>query len=207
MSSWLSYPGSSRRCFERMRMPEGYLILGDAVASLNPRFGSGMSVSACQAEMLAGLLSDKRRAKGAASSALSKKDLQGLGVQAQKKAAGIVDFAYGMVAGGDLQFAFTKGHRSRNPIKQALDKYMGWGMEMMCTDLQISQTIMLVAGYSLPPSALFQPSIVWKILQYGTQSTWSKMGQISRACTAVVMLLLAVGTSHVAANLMLAGKI
>ena len=52
-----------------------------------------------QAEMLAGLLSDKRRAKGAASSALSKKDLQGLGVQAQKKAAGIVDFAYGMVAG------------------------------------------------------------------------------------------------------------
>lgn len=52
-------------------------------------------------------------------------------------------------SGGDLQFAFTKGHRSRNPIKQALDKYMGWGMEMMCTDLQISQTIMVRCIISL----------------------------------------------------------
>ena len=48
MVSWLGYPGTSRRYFEHMRMPEGYLILGDAVASLNPRFGTGMSMAAFQ---------------------------------------------------------------------------------------------------------------------------------------------------------------
>lgn len=52
-----------------------------------------------QAEMLGQLLSDKCHFMGGAACVLTRKDIQGLGMQAQKKTAGIVDFAYNMVAG------------------------------------------------------------------------------------------------------------
>lgn len=48
-----------------------------------------------------------------------------------------------IIPGGDLQFAFTKGHRSNNPVKKALDKYTEWCMQMLCTDLQVAQTVMV----------------------------------------------------------------
>lgn len=48
MISWLGYPGTVKRCLEQLQMPDGYLVLGDALASLNPRFGTGISTAALQ---------------------------------------------------------------------------------------------------------------------------------------------------------------
>ena len=48
MISWLGYPGTVRRCYEKVSMPDGISVLGDALASLNPRFGTGVSVAALQ---------------------------------------------------------------------------------------------------------------------------------------------------------------
>ena len=40
--------GTTRRYFEEVTMPDGFIIMGDAICSLNPRFGQGMTVVAMQ---------------------------------------------------------------------------------------------------------------------------------------------------------------
>lgn len=48
MISWLGAPGTTKYSFEKVDMPDGYVVLGDAIASLNPRFATGMTVVAKQ---------------------------------------------------------------------------------------------------------------------------------------------------------------
>lgn len=48
-----TFPRQLRRRYETMaKLPEGYVILGDAMCSFDPTFGQGMSLAALQAEQL-----------------------------------------------------------------------------------------------------------------------------------------------------------
>lgn len=55
-------PFQRRRRYDAMRMPAGYLIMGDALCSLDPTFGQGMTVAAMEAEQLARLRPGSARA-------------------------------------------------------------------------------------------------------------------------------------------------
>jgi 2-polyprenyl-6-methoxyphenol hydroxylase-like FAD-dependent oxidoreductase len=53
------FPTSTRRYYERTRLPDNLVVLGDSLCSFNPVYGQGMSVAALEALTLARLLSER----------------------------------------------------------------------------------------------------------------------------------------------------
>jgi len=77
--------------------PEGFVVLGDALATFNPAYGQGMSVAALGARVLAG---EVRRAGVPA---------PGLARRVQRGAARSVDAAWAMAVGQDVRYPGTRG--------------------------------------------------------------------------------------------------
>ncbi|MYU21297.1 pyridine nucleotide-disulfide oxidoreductase [Streptomyces sp. SID8352] len=87
-----------RRHLERARnWPEGFVVLGDALATFNPVYGQGMSVAALEAR----LLGEEVRRAGAGA--------PGLARRAQRRMAGPVDAAWAMAVSQDVLYPDTRG--------------------------------------------------------------------------------------------------
>ncbi|MFJ8542054.1 FAD-dependent oxidoreductase [Streptomyces sp. NPDC093586] len=90
--------GNVRRYVERARhWPEGFVVLGDALAAFNPVYGQGMSVAALGARVLAG---EVRRAGVTA---------PGLARRVQRGAARPVDAAWAVAVGQDVRYPGARG--------------------------------------------------------------------------------------------------
>ncbi|GHE77120.1 hypothetical protein GCM10014715_35220 [Streptomyces spiralis] len=91
---------NSRRYLEKTaRWPEGFVALGDAVATFNPAYGQGMSVAALGAR----LLGEELRRGGLAA--------PGLARRVQRGAARSVDSAWAAAVGQDVWYPGTRGAR------------------------------------------------------------------------------------------------
>jgi len=89
-----------RRYLEKVReWPEGFVVLGDALATFNPAYGQGMAVAAQGARFLA----DEVRRAGLGSAGLARR--------VQRGAARSVDAAWAMAVGQDVWYPRTRGGR------------------------------------------------------------------------------------------------
>ncbi|MFB6960636.1 FAD-dependent monooxygenase [Streptomyces sp. NPDC056309] len=89
---------NARRYLEKLpRWPEGFVALGDAVATYNPAYGQGMSVAALGAR----LLRDELRRSGP--------DAPGLARRVQRGAAQSVDAAWAAAVGQDVWYPNSRG--------------------------------------------------------------------------------------------------
>lgn len=142
------FPASVRQRYERLRrFPEGFVVTGDAICSFNPIYGQGMSVAALEAEALGRVVAD-----GSAQ----------IGRRFFAQAARIVDTPWMTAVGNDLRMPETIGPRT--PVVRAVNAYMARLHRVAHTDDALAIAFMQVGNLLAPPSQLFAPSAIRRVL-------------------------------------------
>ena len=145
------FPASIRRRYERLdRFPDGLLVMGDAFCSFNPIYGQGMSVAALEASALLAAFSRRPRE---------------LYRDFFARAAAIVDGPWTTAVGSDLRMLETRGPRS--PIVNLINRYVARLHRAARRDGQLALQFHRVSSLIAPPSSLFAPPVLWRVLKEG----------------------------------------
>lgn len=141
-----------RRRFERLdAVPQGFLVLGDALCSFNPLYAQGMAVAAQQALALRDCLSNSVDA-----------DLPRRFYCAAGK---VVEVAWQLAAGADLGHPGVLGPRT--PRTRLTNAYVARVHRAAHVDPLVARTFLRVANLVEPPTALLSPRIASRIIIRG----------------------------------------
>lgn len=143
-----------RRHFEEMAsIPDGLVVLGDAVAAFNPIYGQGMSVAALGAQELGACLREQRGRPG----------LDGLSLRFQRRLARVTEMPWQFATGEDFRWPETSGERP-GAIQRFVRAYSDLVMQLVEDDAEAARTLMRVLHFIEPPTSLFRPSIAGHVL-------------------------------------------
>lgn len=147
--------GSRRRMWEELeRMPEGYLVVGDAVMAFNPLYGQGMSVAACEALALAHTLEQDRT-------------LATAGRRAQRAMTDVIDTVFAMAVSTDGAYEGAELIGVRRP--SAEDAVAGAALSQLATeDPEVALATKRYAHY-FDRDALRTPTIAAKLAAWREQ--------------------------------------
>jgi 2-polyprenyl-6-methoxyphenol hydroxylase-like FAD-dependent oxidoreductase len=142
------FPASIRRRYEQLeRFPQGYLVLGDAIASFNPAFGQGMSVAALETMELKAALSE------------------GTGDLAQRmfqRASKVIDTPWRIAVGNDLRIPEAVGPRTF--ADRAIHAYLARLHKAAHRDTAVALAFQRVANLLDSPPSLMQPRVAFRVL-------------------------------------------
>jgi len=141
------FPGSVRHRYERMDLPEGYAVTGDAVCSFNPVYGQGMTVAALQALELRDCL-----AEGAGR----------IGQRFAERAARLVDTPWGIAVGADLRFPDVEGPRTARTAM--VNAYMAQLHLAAASDPVVGRAFLRVVNLIDPPEHLMSPEVAARVI-------------------------------------------
>ena len=137
-----------RRRYERLRrFPAGLLVLGDAVCSLNPIYGQGMSVAALQAAAL-------RKALAGGDRDLARRFF--------RAAARPVGMAWGLTVGADLSVPQVQGPRPL-PVR-VINAYVNRVLTAAERDRMVAERFLRVAALQDPVTRLFRLPTALRVL-------------------------------------------
>lgn len=153
------FAANLRRHYECLRgMPDGLIVVGDAVASINPLFAQGMAHGALGAAALDQALTLQRGAIGA-------KTVAGLSRRFQKSYARLTDQCWLYATAGDLSSAHELNGR------YSLTRVIGWYASKF---VEFARRDEIAAGQLLetwhmlqPPSSLLHPRLLLRMLARG----------------------------------------
>jgi 2-polyprenyl-6-methoxyphenol hydroxylase-like FAD-dependent oxidoreductase len=144
------FPTGVLRHYERLaRFPERLLPLGDAICSLNPLYGQGMSIAALQARALADLLAERKR---------SGHGLDGLWRDFLPGAARILRGPWSLACGQNFQYEATRGRRP--PLFGLRTGLMRRVVRLTQTDSDAAVQFARVIQMLDPPHKLLRPKLV-----------------------------------------------
>jgi 2-polyprenyl-6-methoxyphenol hydroxylase-like FAD-dependent oxidoreductase len=140
-----NYPTQVRRCYGAMlRLPNNYLVMGDAMCSFDPTFGQGMSVAAIQAEALTKLRPGMTTRRW------------------QRKLARITLLPFSMTANEAHRWAETTGWEP--PLARPQRWVIARVFEAACSDVFVYRRLLEVMHFMRPPTDLFTPRIITRLL-------------------------------------------
>jgi 2-polyprenyl-6-methoxyphenol hydroxylase-like FAD-dependent oxidoreductase len=151
------YSANRWRHFERMkRLPEGFIIMGDAACSFNPVYGQGMSVAAIEAQTLDRCLREQEMFAG-------NNVVVGFTQPFQQAIAKDIKTPWLLSTGEDLRYPGAEGKRSLSI--RLLNRYMRRVIELTASDSLMTATLLRVRNLLKPLSTLFQPRIILAVLR------------------------------------------
>lgn len=145
-----------RRYEKAARLPEGLVVLGDALCSFNPIYGQGMTTGALAALALGRCLREQARARGPC-------EIDGLSAAFRARAAEVIEAPWRLATGEDLRFPEVEGERPR-----ALPLYNWYAghVHMLCGyDPAVSERFYRVQHLLARPRALFHPRVALAVLR------------------------------------------
>ncbi|MDQ8703787.1 pyridine nucleotide-disulfide oxidoreductase [Streptomyces sp. LHD-70] len=146
-----------RRYLEKCRTwPEGFVVLGDAVATYNPVYGHGMSVAA---QGVLALRAELRRNGPQAT---------GLARRVQRAVATPIDMAWQMAAGQDVLYPEATGPRPTF-LERAGQRYIDRLTSTATSRPYAARSLLEVMTLSAPATGLFRPRLVLAALRGPSQ--------------------------------------
>ncbi|MFG1996330.1 FAD-dependent oxidoreductase [Actinoplanes sp. NPDC048988] len=143
----IRFPHAVRRHYTELAgMPEGYLVMGDALCSLSYVYGQGMTVAALQARALADVL-------GAGPDLVAARFFAA--------ADAVLDGPWAAATSNDLRFPQAVG--ARPPIDPARAAYLAEVRAATATDVEVARAFIRVFHLVDPGSALAAPEIAARL--------------------------------------------
>ena len=154
------YPASRWRHYERMfSLPNGLIVMGDALCSFNPAYGQGIAIAAMEAKRLAVFLHERQQQ--ITHGTLNQPG--GWTQRIQRSLADIVRDPWKLAISNDFRYPQNTGRR---PFGTHL---FNWYMRRVHEAMAFNSSATLrgyeVLTLSKPLRTLFEPHIVWEVLR------------------------------------------
>lgn len=146
------FPGHLRRHYERMdRFPEGLAVLGDAVCSFNPIYGQGMTTGALGAVELETCLASQEKGR-----------IVGFSGRFRQRLARVVDAPWELATSSDMGYPQAEGKR---PLAtRVVSRFVKKMLDLSAVDREINDRFLPVQHMLKPPTYLFSPRMIFRVL-------------------------------------------
>jgi 2-polyprenyl-6-methoxyphenol hydroxylase-like FAD-dependent oxidoreductase len=149
----IRFPSSRRRHYEaRGAIPEGYLVVGDALASFNPIYGQGMTMTAIESDILNACVGDRNGAPLSGGSGLAR--------DFYARLTPMLDLGWATNAGGDLKYS---GVGTRTPEVDQINAFMSQVYAAAAQDEEVSSTLIRLINLLEDPGTLQDPAFVERV--------------------------------------------
>lgn len=153
--------GNRLRHYEKLsRFPENLVVMGDAVCTFNPIYGQGMTAAALGTLTLKQCLEQQ-----------SQNNLTGLSKRFQKQLAKVNATPWLMATGEDFRWPTTEGG-SPNFVTKLMHRYLDQVMLLAVDSPETYQAWFEVMHLEKPPTSLFQPGIIKRLLAKAIYQNW-----------------------------------
>jgi hypothetical protein len=143
------FPASERTRWDRADLPDGFLVVGDAVASFNPIYGQGMSSAVQQASALSDLLG-----RGMDAGALTRRHA--------RAARAVADVPWRIATGADFLYPATDGRRPAGTRR--LNAYLARVINVAADDEVVNAALTRVQNLLARPESLMHPRVIARVL-------------------------------------------
>ncbi len=143
-----------RRRFEKVvRLPDGYVALGDALCSFNPIYGQGMTVAALEAQVLDVCLREQCE---------TRRDWHGFPQRYFRQVAKVIDIPWSLAAGADFNYPEVEGQKA--PGTDLINWYVRKVQRASIYDPEVCRMLRAVTNLMQPLPRLFAPRIMLRVL-------------------------------------------
>ena len=141
------------RHYEQMRdFPTRLIVMGDALCAFNPVYGQGMTIAALEAMTL-----------GERLKTVHGRNLSTVTHTVQKQLATIVAGPWSMATGEDCRYHGVEGI-AISRLTRFMHWYMDRIMKLTTQDMEIHTLFTQVIHMVMPPTSLFHPRVLWRVL-------------------------------------------